>query len=151
MFKSLSGILLAGCVVLGSASVASAYPPENPTVTVSNLSPTPGGDVTVTFDGCEADDTATFTLGDQVVTSDVVDGVATAELTAPVEPGAAAGTVVCSSGSSGDFEIIVQASPLPATGGSGLDAKGAAAAVTLLVGAGLLGVSQLRRRRPSVA
>ncbi|MEY2959748.1 MAG: hypothetical protein RLZZ01_2316 [Actinomycetota bacterium] len=151
MIKVMSGLLFASGLVLGVSSIAAAYPPENPTVTVSNLSPIPGGPVTVTYDGCEAGDTATFTLGDQSVTAEVVDGVASADLTAPVLPGAAAGSVACSSGATGDFEIDVQASPLPATGGAGVDAKGAAAGAMLLVGAGLLGVSQIRRRRTVVA
>ena len=151
MIKMLSGLVMASGLMLGLSSTVSAYPPENPTVTVSNLSPVPGAPVTVTFDGCSADETATFTLGDETVTAEVVDGLATAELTAPDTAGAAAGTVVCSGGTTGDFEIVVALVPLPATGGSALDAKGLAAGATLLVGAGLLGVSQLRRRRSAAA
>lgn len=151
MIKTLGGLVMAGGFLLGVSSTVAAYPPEEPTVTVSNLSPVPGGPVTVTFDGCGADETATFTLGDETATSEVVGGIATAELTAPDASGPASGTVVCSGGTSGDFEIVVSIVPLPETGGSALDAKALAAGVILVVGAGLLGVSQVRRRRTVTA
>lgn len=148
-------IILVALMALGitgaAAGVAQAYPPTQPTVTVSVLSPIVGSTVTVSYDGCLPADTATFTLGSSTATAPVQNGVATASLPVPTTPGVVQGSVACSSGAAGaTFEVnVVPATTdgLPATGGSGITQSLQIALILLAMGGGIFGVTQVRRRQ----
>lgn len=149
-------LLLAVVVALGlsgaAAGIAHAYPPEQPTVTVSRLSPVAGSSVTVSFDGCPPGDTATFTLGAGSATAPVQNGVATATLPVPTTPGVVTGTVACGSGAPGaSFQVNVAAPApapgLPSAGASGVTQTLQIALILLVLGGGIFGVTQVRRRQ----
>lgn len=153
-------LLLAAVVALGlsgaAAGIAQAYPPApaEPTVTVSSLSPVAGSSVTVSFDGCPPGDTATFVLGAASASAAVQNGVATATLPVPSTTGVVTGTISCASGAPGaSFEVTVLAPAptpapgLPSAGASGITQTLQIALILLVLGGGIFGVTQVRRRQ----
>ena len=114
------------------------------TVTVSNLSPAPGGQFTVTVSNCQGQ--AVFTLGSSTATVTPVNGTATATLTAPTTPGSFTGTVVCANQTASFTVNVAAPGGLPATGSSGLSTTTAVALVLLVTGIGIFVVTQARRR-----
>jgi hypothetical protein len=152
MKKLVLALLTSLAVVLGIAGpAAAAYPPNAPTVSVSTSTPAPGGEFTVTAEGCNEGDVVTFEFEGETKTAVVVGGIASVTFTAPETPGFYTGTVTCG-GVASDFGITV-VSPtapgggLPSTGSDGIGATTTIAIGLLAVGLGLFGVATVRRRR----
>jgi hypothetical protein len=160
MKKALVGLFLALGTVLSVGGVASAYPPDEPTVGVSTPTPSPGGTFTVTVENCPDGTTVTFVLGSSTTTAVSSGGTATGTLTAPTTPGSYTGTATCGTDVL-SFGITVTAAAttvpttvapvLPPTGGDGPGTFTTMAIGLLVAGAGLLGVTHVRRRRIDVA
>ena len=156
------GIVLAavGLAAFGADSVANAqtsdYPPSAPTVVVDNTNPPPGGTITITINNCRPGENVTFSLPPQAPVTIVCNaaGVAVASLSAPLQPGTYPGTVVLQeSGVTLAFSITVAAPTggLPATGSDGTQSGIWYGLGLLGLGAGLFGVSQVRRRQTRLA
>ena len=137
------------------------------------VSPTtvdPSGQVTVTVEGCEPGESLTVALGAQ--TDDATcagasglalapgqapanDGNATMTLAAPAAAGTYNGTVTSASNSA-TFTVTVvgqAATPtgsLPQTGSNGIGTTTTIALGLLAVGAGMVAVTQIRRRRATL-
>lgn len=156
------GIVLAavGLAAFGADSVASAqtadYPVQAPVVVVDNSNPPPGGTITITINNCRPGENVTFSLPPQAPVTIVCNpsGVAVASLSAPLQPGTYPGTVVLQeSGVTLPFSVTVQAPTggLPATGSDGTQSGLWYGLGLLGLGAGLFGVSQVRRRQTRLA
>jgi hypothetical protein len=130
--------------------VASKPPPASPTVSVSTPTPAPGSTITVTMDGCAEGESVQFTVAGETASGVTTDGSASAPIKVPTTPGAYTGTATCAGGASATFSITVTSPSggLPTTGSSGLGSFATISMILLLVGAGLLVVSQVRRRNP---
>lgn len=137
--------------VLGVGATANAYPPDAPEVTVDNLSPVPGGTVTATVTGCVDGETVTFTLEDSSTSTISSGGTATGTVTAPTTPGVYTLEVVCGDLVQTVTITVSEPAPtpvpgLPATGGGGIGTTTGLALGLLVIGLGILGVGQVRRR-----
>ena len=143
-------LMASAAMVLGFGGVANAYPPGAGGATVAPASTLGGGTVTVTV-SCEPGESVTATL-DGVTSAPVVcpaSGSAVLNITAPTTPGTYAGTTNGSvNGALGSFSVTVTAptTNLPATGSNGVSTMTIIALGLFAVGAGLFGVSQVRRR-----
>jgi LPXTG-motif cell wall-anchored protein len=126
-----------------------AYPPTDVTVTVSSSNPAPGSTITATLAGCDEGETAGFVLGSSTDSGVTSGGTASGDLKVSTTPGTYTGTASCASGASANFTVTVAAPSggLPATGSSGISSTVAISGLLLLMGAGLLIVSQIRRRK----
>ena len=161
--KKIAFALIALAAIFGFSSAASAapgdYPPDPPKVTVDNPSTTPGGTVVLGVTGCDANAPITVTGGGTSTTTTAgADGSATISVTAPSTPGTYPVTVTCG-GTSTTVNINVVTLPAGTNGGStptgGLPATGSDGTSTtmmlglgaLIIGGGLFGVSQIRRRQ----
>ncbi len=132
----------------------------------------PGGTVTVTVEGCVPGEPVETTLvaeyddticeGGSALGTSAVSGTAVMTVAAPMEVGPYTGTASApESGNSGEYTITVVAqsgssSPVPArslpqTGSSGVGSVIGVAAGLFAVGASLVVVTQLRRRRITTA
>ena len=169
MKKFALAIMTASIVVFGFGAAASAQdadpgdvyptvpttapPPAAPTVSVSTPAPAPGSIITVTMDGCAEGETGLFTLAGETASGVVTGGSASVQIKVPTTPGAYTGTATCASGASANFSITVTtpSGGLPATGSSGMSSTMTISMILLLVGAGLLVVSQVRRRQPAAS
>lgn len=144
-------LVAATAMILGLGQVANAYPPGAGGASASPASTAAGGTVTVTV-SCQPGESVTATLNG-VTSSPVVcpaGGSATINVTAPTTPGTYTGTTNGSvNGALGNFTVTVTAPPpgLPATGSSGISTMTIIAIGLFAVGAGLFGVSQVRRRQ----
>ncbi|TDT18491.1 hypothetical protein BDK89_4112 [Ilumatobacter fluminis] len=120
------------------------------TVTVSNGSPAPGSTFTASIPCNE--DSATVSFNGQSQTVSPSDGTATATLTAPTAAGTATGTFTCGD-TVASFSVTVQETDpiIPPTGNSGMSGTMGIAAVLLVAGAGMFGVSQFRRRQTTAS
>lgn len=162
MKKFALALMASAAAVLGFGLVANAYPPGAGVVTTSSSSGAPGFTVTVkatclpgeTVTGKLVAETATATCGAAGTAASLLGlssaGSATVTLTAPTAPGTYTGTVTGSvTGALGNFTVTVAAptTNLPATGGGGVSTMTIIAIGLLAVGAGLFGVSQVRRRQ----
>lgn len=135
------------------AAATSDYPPDPPSVTVDNPSLLPGGTIVLGVSGCEpgADITVTIDGSSTIATADP-DGLASISVTAPSTPGAYPMTIACG-GATTTVNVTVLASGPPTTGGlptTGSDSTNTTLTLglgALVIGGGLLGVSQLRRRQ----
>jgi len=152
------GVMIGLVATLGfGASVASAYPVGEPELTVSNSSPPPGGQLTVNASGFCPGKTVTLTIAPNGAVVDELtanqDGNVSFVMSAP----AAVGTYVLTAigtncpGSTASSSInVVRRGGIPSTGSdSGSTLRLGVIAVS--VGASLLGVAALRRRRPATA
>jgi hypothetical protein len=106
--------------------------------------------ITVTMNGCAEGETVQLVLVGETATGVTTGGSASAQIKVPTTPGTYTGTATCASGASANFTITVTSPSggLPATGSSGLGSFATISMILLLVGAGLLVVSQVRRRNP---
>jgi LPXTG-motif cell wall-anchored protein len=147
-------------VTLGLGTAASAapeYPPAAATVVVSDSTPPAGGTVTVSVNNCQAGESVRFTLppAAPVTVTCSSAGTASASLPVPTASGTYSGTAeLVSSLSTLPFQITVTAPAgggLPATGSDGTQTGVWFAGGLLALGAGLLGVAQLRRRQTRLA
>jgi LPXTG-motif cell wall-anchored protein len=153
-------LAVAGVTTLGlgsAGSAAPAYPPAAATVVVSDTTPPAGGTITVSVNNCRAGETVRFTLPPAVPVTVTcsASGAASASLAVPTASGTYNGTVeLVSSGATLPFQITVTAPSgggLPATGSDGTQTGLWFAGGLLALGAGLLGVAQLRRRQTRLA
>ena len=151
-------VALAGIMMLfGLGATAHAQYGTPPTVTVSPTNPAPGGSYTVNVAGCMPNEMATVVVGgaSSMVMADAMGNVVV-NLTAPAAAGVINGSVTCN-GATTNFTVAVGAVPptngggdggggLPATGSDGQQSMLVVALGLLVVGLGVLGVSQVRRR-----
>jgi LPXTG-motif cell wall-anchored protein len=159
--------------ILGSGLAAQAqYGANEFGVTAKPTVVAPGGTVTVTVEGCVPGEPVKTTLvaesddaiceGGSALGTPAASGTAVMTVSAPMEVGPYTGTASApESGNSGQYTIRVVAqsgssSPVPArslpqTGSSGMDTTIGVAAGLFVVGASLLVVTQLRRRRTTIA
>lgn len=157
MKKFAVALIAVSAVVFGSGMAAQAqYGGSTGTATVTPASSAPGGTVTVGISGCEpsASVAVVFNGATSSVTADS-SGAATTTVTAPSTAGTYPGTATC-----GDvvasFSVVVAAAVtppggLPATGSNGISTTSGLAIGLLVVGLGLFGVAQMRRRQTSAA
>jgi LPXTG-motif cell wall-anchored protein len=133
-----------------AASAGNVYPTNPPSVSVSNPTPAPGSTITVTMNGCVEGESVQFTLEGETASGVTAGGSASAQIKVPTTPGTYTGTATCASGTSAAFSITVTtpSGGLPATGSSGMSSTVMISMILFLVGAGLLVVSQVRRRNP---
>ena len=134
----------------------SDYPPAAATVVVDNTNPPPGATITITIRNCTPGETVRISLPPvaPVTITCSSSGVAVASLSAPLQPGTYPGTaVLVGSQVTLSFQITVTAPTggLPATGGSGTNTTMWYGLGLLVLGGGLLAVSQMRRRRTAIA
>lgn len=173
MKKFALALAATAAMVLGFGGVADAYPPGGPGITATPASGTPGYSVTVTVK-CTAGETVTITLVASSTNAacntgtaqSAVAGTAVGVVTAPNAPGTYTGSANgTTSGPLGNFTIsVVPVGPatnggtnggtnaggtgaLPSTGSSGTNATLMLGLGALLIGGGLFGVSQIRRRQ----
>jgi LPXTG-motif cell wall-anchored protein len=158
MKKFALALITVSAVVFGFGAAANAatdpvYPPPTITVTVSSQTPAPGSTITVTSQGCEEGETVNFVLEGSSSTGTTTGGTASGQVTVPTTPGTYTGTATCASGAAVNFTVTVTtpSGGLPATGSSGISSTVAISGILLLVGAGLLTVSQIRRRQAATA
>lgn len=159
MKKFSIAVLAAAASILGFGAAAHAqlpdpYPPTS-TVTATPASGPPGYTVTVTITGCVPGDVLTVTLGSNTATVTCAapaalnaTGSAATTIAAPNAVGTYTGTVT-GTNFNGSFQIqVVAPTPtLPGTGSSGVSTMTLIALGLFGVGAGLFGVSQVRRRQ----
>ena len=154
---------MATCALgIAAASPAGAYPPDQPGAyppsPPSLTTPTPtvnvGDPITLKASGFVAGPVLTFTIGGTSAGTAMADahGVATIVASSPSAPGSFGITATSPDGVAAGFTLTV----LPA--GASIPARGAdnrgmslTAGVLVLVGAGLLGASLLRRHHRAVA
>ena len=154
MKKIAIAAMAVSATIFGFGTAANAaYPPTDITVTVSSQTPAPGSTITVTSEGCEEGEDVDFVLGGSSSTGTTTGGSASGQVTVSTTPGTYTGTATCASGASANFTVNVAAPAggLPATGSSGISSTVAISGMLLLVGAGLLTVSQIRRRQSAAA
>jgi len=157
--KRIFGLVVALAATVGlGASVASAIYPDNPpSATVDSSSPTAGAPVTVIFSNFCPNDTLTVKLGSTVVGTVKADatGVATFTGPAPTTTGtytfSATGTACPTLVASLSISVVAPAGGIPATGSGSTSAGLEFGAVAVAVGAGMIGVAAIRRRRPAMA
>ena len=174
MKKLALALIAASAAVFGLGSVAEAQYGTTPAVGVSPATVVSGGTVTVTATGCTPPEIVTFAItgGDSKSATCASasalgeveglnaqtggTGTASVQLTAPVAAGTYPGTAVGTLGFNQPFSVIVTAAVvppagLPATGSGGLNTSTGIALGLLVVGLGLFGVAQVRRRQNSLA
>lgn len=172
MKKFALALMASAAMVLGFGAVASAYPPGAGAPVITNGGAlAPGAEFTVTaecqpvgaqvtfeFQGvtlvveCVAATGSASLLGSFLGTAPAA-GTATATFTAPTAPGTYTGTYT--GAAVGTFSVTVAApvtpgGGLPATGSNGTSTMTIIAIGLFAVGAGLFGVSQVRRRTVGV-
>ena len=150
MKKTLFAMLATVAMVLGFGQIANAatYPPGAAAAVINPATPTEGGSFTVTVDCAPDGDTVAVVFNGTTTNATCADGKATVTLTAPAAgtyPGSYSGAGV------GTFSVTVAApvtppGGLPATGSNGTSTMTIIALGLFAVGAGLFGVSQVRRR-----
>lgn len=162
--KRFVAVLIGVFAAVATVSPVAAYPPATPTVESSSSTPTPGSSITLTASGFCPGSTVTFAIsGVGVVGTGVADGSGTVSVT--VAAPATAGTYTVTATSTppapdptaigdpcedvAELEITVQsAGPvLPGTGSNSTMPGLQIALVSVLVGAALVGLATVRRRR----
>jgi hypothetical protein len=159
MKKLALGLIALSAVVFGFGNVAEAqYNTVDGTATVTPTTTAPGGTVTVVMSGCTPGETVTFVLGSATTSATCAgDGTAVASLPAPGTAGTYTGTATgVTSGVAASFTVVVAlaATPpggLPATGSGGISTTTGIAIGLFVVGLGLFGVTQVRRRQAAAA
>jgi hypothetical protein len=148
MKKLALGLIALSAVVFGFGNVAEAqYNTVDGTATVTPTTTAPGGTVTVVMSGCTPGETVTFVLGSATTSATCAgDGTAVASLPA----------TGVTSGVAASFTVVVAlaATPpggLPATGSGGISTTTGIAIGLFVVGLGLFGVTQVRRRQAAAA
>lgn len=171
-FSLIAAAAVASLIGFGTASAAD-YPPTGDAKPASSTV-APGGNVVVNITGCQSDAPAealTATLGTSTAAATCKaagaalggaalnrTGTASFTLKAPTAAGTYTGTVLGNQGFSQSFQIqVVGTTPptngggtpggLPATGSNGVSTMTIIALGLFGVGAGLFGVSQVRRRQ----
>ncbi len=166
MKKLALALMAISASIFGISAVANAYPPAPGASEVSDSTPAAGAaydvtvgcepvgaDVVFAFEGVTITDTCTGTTGPaSLLSAAPAAGSASATFTAPTAPGTYTGTYT--GAATGTWTITVAAAAAPATPGGGLPATGSDGIGTMTmvalglfaVGAGLFGVSQMRRR-----
>lgn len=161
--KKIAFALIALAAIFGFSASASAYPPDGPDVTVSTPTPLPGDTVVLGVSGCAPGDTIGVTV-DGTTTTGTADasGDASVSVTAPSTPGEYPVTVSCGGNTTTVNINVLPAGPptnggtnggstptggLPATGSDGTSSLMMLGLGALIVGGGLFGVSQIRRRQ----
>lgn len=163
MKKFALALMAVSAAIFGTGLVANAYPPGAGVVTTSSATGVAGYTVTVNTT-CQPGETVTVTLVDETATATCGAagtasllslsnaGSASVNVIAPAVAGSYTGTILGSvTGDLGSFTVTVTA---PVTPGGGLPATGSNSTSTMTilaiglfaVGAGLFGVSQVRRR-----
>lgn len=161
MKKFALALMAVSASIFGLSAVANAYPPA-PGVAV--VSATVAGQPFTVEVGCEpVGDDVTFTFNSVVITAPCeaptgaasllstapAAGSATATFTAPTAPGSYDGTYTGAATGTWNVTIaapVVPGGGLPATGSDGTSTMTIIAFGLFAVGAGLFGVSQMRRR-----
>jgi LPXTG-motif cell wall-anchored protein len=149
MKKFALALLAVSASIFGLSAVANAYPPAPDANVVTPVAPAAGADFTVEV-GCEPDgDNVVFEFNGATQTAVCTAGSASATFTAPTAPGAYSGTYT--GAATGSFSVtiaapVVPGGGLPATGSDGTSTMTIIAFGLFAVGAGLFGVSQMRRR-----
>jgi len=156
--------------VLGFSAAADAspiYPLDPPQVTVDNPNTLPGGTVVLGVTGCEPGATITINVDGTTITAQAdASGSATVPTTAPNTPGVYDISVTCggvtttirvtvleddiegtNGGTNGGGTTGGTTDGLPATGSGGTNTTMMLGLGALIVGGGLFGVSQIRRRQ----
>ncbi len=170
MKKFALALMASAAMILGISAVANAYPPAANVAVVSDTTPGPGQAFSVEV-GCTPPGDVIFVLPfppgsfttpcildstgpASLLSATAAAGSATATFTAPTQPGTY--TITYSGAATGSFTITVAAAAVP---GGGLPATGSDSTSTMTiiaiglfaVGAGLFGVSQVRRRNVTAA
>ena len=156
--KRVLGILTAVVAMCAAGFVAvspaSAYPPAPPSLTTPTPTVNVGDPITLTASGFVAGPLLTFTIGGTSAGTARADahGVATIVASSPPAPGSFGITATSPDGVAAGFTLTVLPAgvSIPA---SGVDNRGMSltAGVLVLVGAGLLAGSLLRRRNRAIA
>ncbi len=154
MKKILLAMAATAVAVLGFGQMAHAadgatYPPGATAPVIAPASPAPGATFTVTVD-CAPDGAAVAVVFNGATTNaNCTGGKATVSLTAPATAGDYPGTYTGAGAGSFTVTVAAPATPpggLPATGSNGTSTMTIIALGLFAVGAGLFGVSQVRRR-----
>ena len=147
--------LLATCALgFAAASPVSAYPPGTPLLTTPTPTTNVGSSVTLTATGFVAGAVVTFSIGGSAIGTATANAAGVATVVASSPPTAGSYTVVATSpdGRTASMPLVVLAAgaPIPATGA---DSRHPAliASVLVLVGAGLVGATLVRRRTRAIA
>lgn len=167
MKKAAFALVMSALLALGVGSAAHAQYGTTPPVTISPSNPAPGATFTLGITGCSAGEVLTTTFNGRTSTTtctasatlsgDVaaLGGTGTASITlqAPTAPGTYSGTVVGNLGFNQSFQVVVAGSAtapgggLPATGTDSTSTTMAIAFGVFVIGLGLVGVTQVRRRQ----
>ena len=173
MKRSLLAFAAVAAMIFGFGSAGrgttGVYPPIAPTVTTTTPSVTPGGTIVLDVTGCEPGATITATGGAAPASATAgADGSGTVSVTAPSAPGSVPISVSCGDGTTTININVLDSGPATnggtngggttgggTTGAGGLPATGSDSTNTtlmlglgaLIVGGGLFGVSQIRRRQ----
>jgi hypothetical protein len=147
--------LLATCALgAAAATPASAYPPATPLLTTPTPTTTAGASLTLTASGFVSGAVVTFRIASTVAGTAVANASGVATLVASSPPTAGTFTVTATSpdGRTASFTLTVLAAGagIPATGTNSQSTL-LTSGVLVLVGAGLLGATLLRRRSRSIA
>jgi LPXTG-motif cell wall-anchored protein len=163
--KKIAFALVALAAIFGlsaAAGAAGTYPPVLPDVVVSTPSPLPGGTVVLGITGCEPGAVIEINnAGTSITVTADASGAATVPTTAPSTPGPYIITVTCGGATTTLNLNVLPAGPptnggtngggttggLPATGSGGTNTTLMLGLGALVVGGGLFGVSQIRRRQ----
>lgn len=159
MKKFSIAVLATAASILGFGAAAHAqlpdpYPPTS-TVTATPASGPPNYTVSVSITGCVPADELTITLGTNSVKTTCAapaalnaTGTAAAQIAAPAAAGTYTGTVTGTQfNGSFQIQVIAPTPTLPGTGSNGVSTMTLIALGLFGVGAGLFGVSQVRRRQ----
>jgi len=158
MKKLALALVTMSTVVFGFGMGAQAqYGSSSGTATVTPASLAPGGNATVGISGCPAGSSVVvvFSGTTSTVTANA-SGAATATVKAPATAGTFPGTATCGTVVS-SFSVVVAAAPVVPGGGlppTGLDGAGTTTSIAiglLVMGLGLFGVTQIRRRQTVTA
>lgn len=145
--------VVATCALaLTAVAPAAAYPPATPVVTASTSSPVAGAQVTLSARGFVAGAVVTFAIPGATLGTAVANaaGVASLAATAPSTAGTYVITASSPDGRTASLTLtVVAAGTVPATG-SNSRGMSMTAGVLVLVGAGLLGATLLRRRSRAI-
>lgn len=151
--KKLAIVLATVTAVFGFGAAAHAQYTDPPGVTVSDSSPPAGGTFTVSVSGCQPGGSVSTTFnGTTTAGTAGADGTASVSLTAPSTAGTFNGSVTCN-GQTTNFAVTVAAPAggLPATGSDGVGTTTMMAMGVFVIGLGLFGVAQVRRRQSAAA
>jgi hypothetical protein len=165
MMKKFAVVLAAMFAVFGLGAAAHAQYTGAPEISVDIPNPLPGGSFNTGIAGCEPGQpvSSTFDGATQTATA-AADGSASFGWNAPTEPGVYVGSTTCNA-QTVNWSVEVLAPPptnggstaptgggsLPSTGSGGISGTTTVAIGLLVVGFGLFGVTQIRRRQTVAA